>query len=78
MPEINFEMINEPNGDEVYAQEEFMRLIKPSDFLYCLFSYCLIFIKHDVIIKVLLSTVSPRSVFFKRVMRRKMFVKHHV
>ena len=66
--EINFEMINEPN-----AREEFMRLInrggliKPSDLLYvaCSHIYTLFnFIKHDnVIKKVLLSTVNPRSVF---------------
>ena len=86
--EINFEMINEPNVDEVYAREEFMRLInrggliKPSDLLYvaCSHIYTLFnFIKHDnVIKKVLLSTVNPRSVFvecfFKRVMRRKMCI----
>ena len=56
--EINFEMINEPNADEVYAQEDFMRLIngggliKPSDLLYvaCSRIYTLFnFIKHDVI-----------------------------
>ena len=55
--EINFEMINEPNADEVYAREEFMRLInrggliKPSDILYvaCFYIYTLFnIIKHDV------------------------------
>ena len=45
--EINFQMINEPNADEVYAREEFMRpinrggLIKPSDLLY---GACLLFL----------------------------------
>ena len=71
--EVTFEMINEPNADEVYAREEFMRLIngggliKPSNLLYVACSHIYIrfnFIKHDnVIKKVLLSTVYRRSVF---------------
>ena len=86
--EINFEMINEPNADEVYAQEEFMRLIngggliKPSDLLYvaCSHIYTLFnYIKHDNIIKKFflvpsIQEVFLSSVFFKRVMRRKMCI----
>ena len=85
--EINFEMINEPNAD-VYAQEEFMRLIngggliKPSDLLYvaCSHIYTLFnFIKHDNIIKKFflvpsIQEVFLSSVFFKRVTRRKMCI----
>ena len=72
--ELDFEMINEPiNADEVYAREEFTRLvtrgglIKPSDLLYvaCSHVYTLFdYIKNDEVIKqVLLSTANPRKVF---------------
>ena len=86
--EINFEMITEPNADEVYAREELMRLIsrcgliKPSDLLYeaCSHIYTLFnFIKHDNVIKKFLVVPSIQevflsSVFFNRVMRRKMCI----
>ena len=80
-------MINEPNADEVYAREEFMTLIncggliKPSDLLYVACSHIYIlfnFLKHDVIKKFFLvpsiQEVFLTSVFFKRVMRRKMCI----
>ena len=78
-------MINEPNSDEVYARGEFMSrggLIKPSDLLCVACSHIYTqfnFIKHDNVIKKFflvpsIQEVFLTSIFFKRVMRRKMCI----
>ena len=58
-------MINEPNADEVYARKEFETDLSwwANSHIYTLFN----FIKHNVIKKVLLSTVNVflSSVFSK-------------